>query len=84
MDGGACRTGAVAILVGVWDGLAEWWGAVELWLAQQWFPVQFALIMIVIVPLCVGMTVLVDRIGDALGAWQRRRRVARGSTRRSA
>lgn len=67
---------------GVWNGLAEWWGAVELWLTQQWFPVQFVLVLVVIAPLCFGVTVLVDRIGDTVTSWQQRR-AARGSARRS-
>lgn len=53
------------------DGLAEWWDALELWLVQRWFPVQFVLVMVVLIPLCLALAWLlgriVDRIGDMFG-----------------
>lgn len=83
MGGGASACEATAILVAVFDGLAQWWGAVELWLAQQWFPVQFVLVMAVVVPLCFGLTVLGDRVCGAVVSWQRRRRAGHTPARRS-
>lgn len=46
------------------DGVSRWWDGVELWLAQQWFPVQFVLVMAVLVPLCAGLAWLIHRIAD--------------------
>ncbi|KID29694.1 hypothetical protein HQ32_03109 [Prauserella sp. Am3] len=40
----------------MFDGVARWWDGFELWLAQQWFPVQFVLVVAVLLPLCVGLT----------------------------
>jgi hypothetical protein len=50
----------------VWDSVASWWGGVELWLTQLPFAAQFALVMAVLVPLCLGIVAGVDRIVDAL------------------
>lgn len=36
----------------MFNGLADWWDGVELWLVQAGFPVQFVLVMVVVVPLC--------------------------------
>ncbi|OLT47058.1 hypothetical protein BJF85_01235 [Saccharomonospora sp. CUA-673] len=46
----------------MFDGVARWWDGFELWLAQQWFPVQFMLVVAVLLPLCVGLTWLL-RLG---------------------
>lgn len=51
------------MLVHVFDGLATWWADVSLWLTQQWFPVQFALVMVVLLPVCAGLMWLLDRVG---------------------
>lgn len=50
----------------VWDSLAAWWGGVELWLTQLPFPAQFALVMAVLVPVCLGAAWGVDRAVDAV------------------
>ncbi|AXB47786.1 hypothetical protein [Amycolatopsis albispora] len=51
------------------DGLSDWWDSVELWLAQLWFPVQFILVMAVLLPLCAGGAWLIDRLVDRVSRW---------------
>jgi hypothetical protein len=51
------------------EGLSDWWDTAELWLAQAWFPVQFALVMAVLVPLCLVLAWMIDRFVDRLAAW---------------
>jgi hypothetical protein len=46
------------------QGLTNWWDSVELWLAQLWFPLQFVLVMVVLVPLCLLAAWLIDRVVD--------------------
>lgn len=46
----------------MFNGLADWWDGAELWLAQQWFPVQFVLVMVVLVPVCLGLAWLIDKL----------------------
>ncbi|HKN56283.1 MAG TPA: hypothetical protein VJX66_27580 [Amycolatopsis sp.] len=46
----------------MFSGLADWWDGVELWLAQAWFPVQFVLVMVIVVPLCLVAALLLDRL----------------------
>lgn len=46
------------------DDLSRWWDAVELWVAQLWFPVQFVVVMAVVAPVCVAAAWLVDRAVD--------------------
>jgi hypothetical protein len=50
-------------------GLADWWNGVELWVTSLSFPFQFALVMAVLLPLCVVLAWLIDRIVDYLSAW---------------
>jgi hypothetical protein len=50
-------------------GLADWWNGVELWVAGLSFPFQFALVMAVLLPLCVVLAWLIDRMVDYLSAW---------------
>ncbi|NIJ13252.1 hypothetical protein FHU38_003596 [Saccharomonospora amisosensis] len=45
----------------MFDGVARWWDGFELWLAQQWFPAQFVLVMAVLLPLGAGLALLIDR-----------------------
>jgi hypothetical protein len=52
----------------VFNGLADWWDGAELWLAQQWFPVQFVLVMAVLGPLCLGVAWLIDKLVGAVAA----------------
>ncbi|KAA2266092.1 hypothetical protein F0L68_02945 [Solihabitans fulvus] len=48
--------------------LADWWDGVELWLAQQPFAIEFALVMVVLLPLCLGLARLIDRVVDRVSA----------------
>jgi hypothetical protein len=41
--------------------LSDWWNAVELWIAQQPFPAQFAVVIAVLLPVCAGGAWLIDR-----------------------
>ena len=51
------------------NGLADWWDGVELWLAQAWFPVQFVLVMVVVVPLCLLAAWAIDKLVGRLSRW---------------
>lgn len=44
--------------------LSDWWNDIELWMAQQSFWLQFALVIVVVGPLCVGVAWLIDRLVD--------------------
>ncbi|MGH3516678.1 MAG: hypothetical protein ACRDQ7_04560 [Haloechinothrix sp.] len=46
------------------DSVAKWWDGIELWIAQLWFPLQFVVVMAVVVPLCLGAAWLIDRAVD--------------------
>jgi hypothetical protein len=48
----------------VLESIGRWWDGVELWLAQLAFPFQFALVMCVVLPLCLGLARLIDRVVD--------------------
>ncbi|GGP42392.1 hypothetical protein [Saccharothrix coeruleofusca] len=50
------------------DGIAQWWDGVELWLAQLAFPFQFALVMAVLLPACLGVARFIDRVVDDASA----------------
>ena len=56
--------------------VADWWDAVELWLTQLPFGFQVLLAVLVLVPLCWGTAVLVDRAVDAVTIRVGRRRSA--------
>ncbi|MCP2252168.1 hypothetical protein LY13_000907 [Prauserella aidingensis] len=45
----------------MFDGVARWWDGFELWLAQQWFPLQFVLVVAVLLPICAAATWLLRR-----------------------
>ncbi|GAA1202535.1 hypothetical protein [Prauserella alba] len=45
----------------MFDGVARWWDGFELWLAQQWFPLQFVLVAAVLLPICAAATWLLRR-----------------------
>lgn len=53
----------------VFDWLANTWDGVELWVAQLWFPVQFALVMVVLLPILRAVAWLIERVVDRLSAW---------------
>ena len=48
--------------------LSDWWNGVELWIAGLPFPFQFALVIVVLVPLCLVVAWLIDRIVDHASA----------------
>jgi hypothetical protein len=52
----------------VLSGLADWWNAVELWVLGLPFLFQFAIVITVLVPLCVMIAWLIDRIVDYAAA----------------
>ncbi len=49
--------------------LSDWWNGVELWIAGLPFPFQFALVIAVVVPLCLVVAWLIDRIVDHASAF---------------
>ncbi|MFD8499807.1 hypothetical protein [Amycolatopsis sp. NPDC059657] len=53
----------------MFNGLADWWDGVELWLAQLWFPLQFILVLAVLVPLCLLLAWVIDKAVGALAGW---------------
>lgn len=53
--------------------LGAWWNAVELWVVQLWFPLQFAVVMVVVLPLCVGVAVGAERLFDVVAKRERGR-----------
>lgn len=46
----------------VW--LGNWWDGADLWLSQLAFPFQFAIVIAVVAPLCVGIAWAIDRCVD--------------------
>jgi hypothetical protein len=56
--------------------VADWWDAVELWLTQLPFGFQVLLAAFVLVPLCWGTAVALDRGVDAAAARIATRRAA--------
>ncbi|WP_406692338.1 hypothetical protein REH65_10940 [Saccharopolyspora sp. ID03-671] len=48
--------------------LVEWYDGVELWLVQLVYPLQVALVLAVLVPLCWGVARVVDRAVDGISA----------------
>jgi hypothetical protein len=49
--------------------MAEWWNGVELWVAGLAFPLQFALVVVFLGPLCVGVAWVIDRTVDHASTW---------------
>lgn len=49
--------------------LSDWWNGVELWISGLPFPFQFALVIVVLAPVCLVVAWLIDRIVDHLSAW---------------
>lgn len=49
--------------------MADWWNGVELWVAGIAFPFQFALVVLFIGPLCVGLAWVIDRTVDHASTW---------------
>ena len=46
--------------------LADWYDAVELWVTQLAFPLQVVLAVLVVLPLCFGVALLLDRLAGAV------------------
>lgn len=46
------------------DWLVQWWDGVELWVVQLPVAVQFPVVMIVVLPACLGVARLIDRVAD--------------------
>jgi hypothetical protein len=58
-------------------GLMSWWDGVELWLVGLPFALQVAVTMVVVLPLCAGAAIVVDRGVEVVSA------LLGGRTRRS-
>jgi hypothetical protein len=54
--------------------LGNWWDGVELWLTQLAFPLQFALVIAVLAPICLVAAWGIDRAVDLIAARLRRLR----------
>lgn len=52
--------------------LADWYDAVELWVTQLAFPLQVGLAVLVVLPLCFGTALLLDRVAGAVLAARHR------------
>jgi hypothetical protein len=52
--------------------LADWYDAVELWVTQLAFPLQVLLAVLVVLPLCFGVAVVLDRVSERLVSGGRR------------
>ncbi len=53
----------------MWDvarALADWYDAVELWVTQLAFPLQVVLAVLVVLPLCFGTALALDRVAGAV------------------
>jgi hypothetical protein len=48
--------------------LSDWWNGVELWMLGLPFPLQFALVVVVLAPVCLVVAWLIDRIVDHVSA----------------
>ncbi|HEX3790292.1 MAG TPA: hypothetical protein VHW44_20670 [Pseudonocardiaceae bacterium] len=59
---GRTRVGGYGQNVFLW--LANWWDGVELWLTGTSFAVQFALVIVVLGPVCLGVAWAIDRVVD--------------------
>ena len=58
----------------MWDvarALANWYDAVELWVTQLAFPLQVLLAVLVVLPLCFGVALLMDRVAGAVAGSRR-------------
>ncbi|OLF08775.1 hypothetical protein BLA60_22470 [Actinophytocola xinjiangensis] len=49
--------------------LSDWWNGVELWMTGLAFPLQFLIVMAVLMPLVLVVAWLIDRIVDHASAW---------------
>jgi len=49
--------------------VSDWWNGVELWMTGLAFPLQFAIVMAVLLPLVLVVAYLIDRIVDHASAF---------------
>ncbi len=49
--------------------LANWWDSVALWLSDLAFPIQFALVIAVLAPVCFVLAWGIDNAVDLVTAW---------------
>ncbi|HEX8759294.1 MAG TPA: hypothetical protein VF734_04800 [Pseudonocardiaceae bacterium] len=52
---------AVVLWAG-WDAVIRWWDGVELWLTRLALPLQVAILMVVLLPVCWGTARVIDRV----------------------
>jgi hypothetical protein len=45
-----------------WDMVIRWWDGVELWLTRLALPLQVAILMVVLLPVCWGAARAIDRV----------------------
>ncbi len=54
-----------------WEAVIRWWDGVELWLIQLGLPLQVAILMLVLLPVCWWAARVIDRVSglafDRLG-----------------
>ncbi len=50
----------------MWRALVNSWDALELWLTQLPFPFQVLFAIVVLLPVCWGAAILVDRVSDVI------------------
>lgn len=50
------------------EWLAKTWNAVDLWITQQAFWLQYVILLAVLLPLCLAVAWLIDRVVDYLWA----------------
>lgn len=50
----------------MFNWLANWWDGVDLWLTQLPFAFQFAIVVVVLAPICLVVSWAIDRAVDAL------------------
>jgi hypothetical protein len=62
------RNGTRSNLKIVLHGLGNWWNDVELWVLGLPFAFQFAVVMVVLMPVCVMVAWLIDRLVDYASA----------------
>ncbi len=66
-----CRA-RLSTVWGVARALADWYDAVELWVTQLAFPLQVLLAVLVVLPLCFGVAVVMDRVSERIVSRARR------------
>jgi hypothetical protein len=49
--------------------MVEWWNGIELWVLGLAFPLQFALVIVLLAPLCLVVAWAIDRVVDHASVW---------------